>query len=85
MATKKQVAETFVSVLAQIIEKPEAEVAANPGASFKEDYGMTSLQYFPLISEMEEKFDIEMDYSGFLLKALTVQDGIDFVYETVKG
>ena len=85
MATREQVTETFVNTLSTILEKPAEEIRANLGASFKEDYGMTSLQYFPLIGEMEDVFDVEMDYSGFLMNAKTVQEGIDFVCKAMEG
>lgn len=84
MDLHEQVTDAFATIISNILNKPKEEIQSNLDAKLKEDFNMTSLQYFPLISGLEEKFDIEVDYAGFLTKALTVNDGIDFILAMVK-
>ena len=85
MNPREQITNIFVTIIANILNKTEDEMLAKLDAKFKEDFEMTSLQYFPLISELEDKLDIEVDYSDFLTRALTVNDGVDFILAIVKN
>lgn len=84
MSTRDEVKNTVVKILAEVTEKDPQEISENLAASLKDDYKMTSMEYFPLISGLEEELNIEIDYSAFLLKAITVNDCIDFINEIVK-
>jgi len=83
MSSREQIVDVFADVISKILEKNKDEILLNLDAKFKEDLNMTSLEYFPLIGTLEEKFDIEIDYHDFLTNALTSNDGIDFVLEII--
>jgi len=85
MNLREQIFDVFVDVISNVLKKPKEEILSNLDAKFKDDFKMTSLQYFPLISQMEEKFDIEMDYSAFLRNVRTVNEGVDFMLAIING
>ena len=60
-----------------------AEIAANLNASLTEDFHLSSLQYFPLLGGLEDRLNIELDYSGFLTDVHTVNEAIDYVAKIV--
>lgn len=81
---KKHVEEIFAQVLAKLTSKTEEEILADIDLAFNEDYGLTSMEYFPLIAELEDRLDLEIDYSEFLTKALNVRSGAAYIYEVMK-
>lgn len=70
---------TVIGIVAQCTKKDVSEIEKQKDARFKEDLSLTSMEYFPIIAELEEQLNIEVDYSDFLNKALTVNDCIRYV------
>ena len=69
----------IISEVAAATNKSTEEVAAVADSSFVDDLGMTSLEIFPLISKLEDEFDIEIDFADFLSKAGSVNAAVAFV------
>lgn len=80
---RSQVEEIFVSILSKLTSKTKEELLANTELTFSEDYKLTSLEYFPLIGELEDQLDLEIDYSEFLTKALSIKSGVDYICDTM--
>lgn len=80
---RRKVEDIFASILSKLTSKTKEELLANPELKFNEDYKLTSLEYFPLIGELEDQLDLEIDYSEFLTKALSIKSGIDYICETM--
>ena len=81
MLTREQVAEVVTKGIADIFMMDASHVAGHPELNFRTDLNATSLQYFPLIADMEEKLDIELDSHDFQWIAKTVGDAVEFVYK----
>ena len=55
------------------------DIAAHPEWNFRTDLSATSLQYFPLVTGLEEKLGITIDAHDFQWSAHTVGDAVDFL------
>lgn len=83
MENGNRVRDAVIELIAVVKEKTAVEISANLDASFEKDYQFTSLEYFPLLSGLEEKFDIELDYAAFLTDIHTIREAIDFVAKAI--
>lgn len=81
--TKDEIAELVIAEVADVFSLDKNYVAEHPDLNFRTDLGATSLQYFPLITELEEKLDIEMESHAFQSKAATVEAAIQYVTSLV--
>lgn len=79
MATTQEIQSIVTTKVAEVIGSTPEEVAAAPEASLIGDLGMTSIQIFPLISELEDQLDVEIDFAEFLTKAKTVGGTVEFI------
>ena len=80
----QQVFDCITSILSDLLEKPQEELAANPDADFIKDYQMTSLHIFPLISRLEDRLDIALDYSEFINRGNSINSTVEFVLPVVE-
>ena len=85
MSDREHIFDVFVDAISNILNKPKEEILSGLDAKFKDDFKMTSLQYFPLISKMEEMFDIELDYKAFLANVHTVNEGVNYMLAMING
>lgn len=83
MTDKNVVKTTYINLLAESIGKDAATVEANLDANMHDVLGVTSVELFPLLSGLEESFDIELDYAGFITDVSTAKEGIDYVMKTI--
>ena len=83
VADQTRVKDVVIELLATVTERDVAEIAANLNASLTEDFHLSSLQYFPLLGGLEDRLNIELDYSGFLTDVHTVNEAIDYVAKIV--
>ncbi|MBQ9066907.1 MAG: acyl carrier protein [Clostridia bacterium] len=83
MADRNRIKDTYVKLLAESIGKDTATVEANLGNNMHDALGVTSVELFPLLSGLEEAFDIELDYAGFITDVQTANEGIDYVLNTI--
>ena len=83
MADQTRVKDVVIELLATVTERDVAEIVANLNASLTEDFHLSSLQYFPLLGGLEDRLNIELDYSGFLTDVHTVNEAIDYVAKIV--
>ena len=54
-------------------------IAAHHELNFRKDLSASSIQYFPLITELEELLDIDIDIHEFQSKAHTIADAVVFL------
>ena len=73
------VKETVVKVVADTTSKSVEEVAAAADASYIDELGMTSIEIFPIISELEDQLDVEIDFAAFLSQATSVNATVAFI------
>ncbi len=66
------------AVIAKIFRKDESYIAANHQLRLKEDLQANSKHYFPIISCLEENYDLMIDYHQFQYYATTIQTAIDY-------
>ncbi len=79
MVMKEDVTKTYLGILEKILEVKEGELASKLDERMIEDLGMTSMQIFPLIGELVDQFDIDIDYAEFLNNVHTINEGVDLV------
>jgi len=65
--------------VADIFMLNKDDVTSHPEWNFRTDLNATSLQYYPLITDLEEKLDINIDAHAFQWEAHTVGDAVDFL------
>ena len=79
MATTEEITQKVYAAVADAFMKTPEEVAANPQVRLREDLGASSMQYYPLISDLEEAFDVEFELHDFQFRARTVDDIVAMV------
>ena len=78
MDIQSQIVQAMDRVIAKTFLKDEAYIAENHQLRFKEDLSAGSMQYFPIITVLEEEFDVNIDYHVFQMHS-SIGDAIDFV------
>lgn len=81
MEIKTQITEVIEDAVARVFRKDKAEIAAHHELRLKEDLNANSKHYFPILSALSDKFDIEIDYHEFQFYATTIETAIDYVVE----
>ena len=81
MDTRLTIAEIVNASVADIFMKDLEYIASHHELNFRTDLNATSLQYFPLITELEEQLDIELDAHDFQWKAHTIGEAVDLVLQ----
>ena len=79
MDERERIAKILNETIADIFMLDLEYVASNPELNFRKDLKASSIQYFPLISELEEQLDIELDAHDFQWKAHTIAQAVVFV------
>ena len=85
MDSHEQIVGVFINIIAKILEKPKEDISSSLDASFRDDFAMTSVEFFPLIAELEEVFDFEIDYHDFLVNVHTINQGGDYIFEIISN
>ena len=83
--TDTEIADVVVSVIADAFSLDEAYIAKHPDLNFRIDLAATSMQYFFLLTELEEKLDVGMESHDFQSKAYTVADAVSYVTKLVRA
>ena len=88
MEARQRIIEILNEGIADIFMKDKDFIAANHDMKFRTSLKATSMQYFPLITIIEEKLDIELDAHDFQYKAHTIGEAVDYIlnaYTAQKG
>lgn len=88
MDHRQKIIEVLNKSIADIFMEDADFIAANHEMKFRTNLKATSMQYYPLISEIEEQLDIELDAHDFQYKAHTIAEAVDYVhnaYNAQKG
>lgn len=83
MADVEIIRDAVVKAVASVTKMSEEEVASQPDASFSNDLGMTSVEFFPIISELEDALGIEIDFAGYLNNATSVNATVEYLASTM--
>ena len=83
MANTAEIRDAVVAAIVKVTGRPAEEVAARPDARFAEDLGMTSVEFFPIISELEDSLGIEIDFAGYLNNATSVNATVEYLASTM--
>lgn len=81
MDIRQKITETLNAAIADIFMKDEEYIASHHELNFRTDLNATSLQYYPLITDLEELLDIDIDAHDFQWKSYTIADAVDFLME----
>lgn len=79
MDIQEQIADVMDEVIARVFRKDKSEIAAHHELRLKEDLNANSKHYFPILSALSDKFDLEIDYHEFQFYAMTIESGIKYV------
>jgi acyl carrier protein len=79
MDIRKKITEIMESAVADVFMFELDYVSENHGLKFREDLATSSVQYFPIVNELEEKLEIEIDFHDFQYESKTIGDAIDYV------
>ena len=83
MATAEEIKQGVYAAVADAFMLSAEQVAANPAVRLREDLGASSMNYYPLISDLEEAFDVEFELHDFQFRAKTVDDIVAMVTEAL--
>lgn len=78
---EQEIAKTMEEVFARVFRKTPEELAAHHELRLKEDLNVNSKQYFPILSALSNKYDLDIDYHVFQFNATTLQSAIDYVVD----
>lgn len=73
------VKETVLNAASAATGKGTEELEANLDKDMSTDLGLTSLEYFPILSQLEDTYDIDIDYSDFLTKVKTLNQAVSYM------
>ena len=79
MANKEEVEKVLFTSLSEVFGRPAEEFASNPGLRLREDLTAKSMEYFPLIADLEDKLGIQIEYHDFQTEAQTVGATVEYV------
>lgn len=80
METKESIQKTVYQAIADAFMMDVDQVANQPEKRLREDLGASSMQYLPLISTLEDTYNIEIDLHGFQNEARTIEAAVDYIY-----
>lgn len=83
--TRQEIAEIVNKTVADVFNLDPAYVAEHPELNYRTDFGATSLHYFPLLSDLEEQLNVEVENHYFQNRASNVAETIDFMDELVNS
>ena len=72
-----------IGIIAETLDITPGEVDAKADASFTDDLEMTSMQYFPIISALEEALGVPVDFADFIDQAHTANEAVSFAEQLV--
>ena len=70
--TNDDILSAIIDIVAQVTKRSPDDLAKQCDAHFSDELDMTSVQFFPILADIEEKFDIDIDYSEFLAKVTSI-------------
>ncbi len=79
MADRNQVAEVLYESMAEVFNRDAAFFAEHPETRLREDLTAKSMEYFPLIADLEDKLGIQIEYHDFQTETRTVAATVDYV------
>ena len=79
MELRKKVEEILYKSVADVFMKDESYIVAHTDLNFRLDLNASSTQYYPLISDLEEQLDIDIDAHDFQYNAQTIAQAVDYV------
>ena len=85
MDIREKITEVLEKDVADIFMLELDYVASHHDMRFREDLAASSVQYFPIISTLEEEFDLEIDFHEFQNEGRTIELAIDFVVDLYKA
>ena len=65
--------------IADVFMLDKTHIEAHHELKFREDLVATSLQYFPILTALEEELDIDIDFHEFQIEAKTIAQAIDYI------
>ena len=71
----------IIDIVAQVTKRSPEDLVEQCDAHFSEELNMTSIQLFPILADIEERFDIDIDYSEFLAKATSINKSAAYITE----
>lgn len=79
MATEAEIRSEVYAAVADAFMMDVSQVEANTQIRLREDLGASSMQYYPLIADLEDSFGIELELHEFQYVARTVEDIVELV------
>lgn len=81
MPTKEQVVEFCLEHLAEALHVDKSQLTME--TDIIRDFHATSLNIFPFVNVVEDKYDIELQYSDFRVNCKSLQMLFDYIYEQI--
>ena len=79
MDIREKVTSILESAVADVFMFEMDYVAANHELKFREDLATSSVQYFPIVTALEEELNIDIDFHEFQYESGTIELAIDYV------
>ena len=79
MADTAQIRSAVLQAITSVTGKTAEELEAVADASFTDELDMTSVEFFPIISELEDALEIEIDFAGYLNNATSVNATVSYL------
>ena len=79
MDTREKITELLINDIADVFMLDKDYVATNHELNLREDLVANSMQYFPIITDLEEALEIDIDFHEFQNEAKTIKLAIDYI------
>jgi len=79
MSIREKITEMLINDIADVFMLDKDYVESHPELNFREDLVANSMQYFPIITALEEELKIDIDFHEFQNEARTIELAIDYV------
>lgn len=79
MADRTEISQIIYSSMAEIFNRDASFFEEHPETRLREDLTAKSMEYFPLIADLEDKLGIQIEYHDFQTETRTVGATVDYV------
>lgn len=79
MADRAKVEDVLYGSIADLFNLKKEDVAKQPELRFREDLAAKSMEFFPMIADLEDSLGIQIEYHDFQSECRTVGMAVDYV------
>jgi len=85
MDVREKITDVLLEITSMVLQQDREYLAGHLDLDLITDLKIKSTQYFPIITALEDAFDIELPFNEFRSVARTISKAIDYVEKAVNS